>query len=110
MTNNTPWHHRYWVDDFSQAEFRDFVDEAQMLYFTYADGKTSHDYLIEAFTDGYLIADPLPYYDHGGDPNDPQFQYPESFHAKTPQELYDLPFVAGKTVFEQWHNLRFWNF
>lgn len=92
------------VDGVSYQDFVDWLFEGQVLQFSWR----NNDYLLERFDKGYLIADPLPYYDHGGDPNDPHFQYPESFHAKTPQELLELPFVAGKTLAQRWDEIKVW--
>ncbi|MFD1440592.1 hypothetical protein [Lacticaseibacillus hegangensis] len=97
---------RDWVDDLSKDLFLDFLDENQVLYFTYK----NHDYLIEMYTDGMLIADPYPYYEDGGWPDHKDFQYPMSFTAKTVDEFLKLPFLDGKTILEQWDNIRFWNY
>lgn len=87
--------------------FLTFLDENQLLYFTY----NQHDYLLEMYKkDGMLIADPYLFYENGGDANQPEFQYPMSFKAKTVDEFLKLPFLDGKTMLEQWDNIRFWNY
>ncbi|MDO4670533.1 MAG: hypothetical protein Q4A67_03570 [Aerococcus sp.] len=97
---------RYWIDDFTEDLLEEFLDESQVIYFQFQ----NKDYLIERYTDGFLIADPIPYYKNGGYPRQPQYQYPESFKAKTVDELLALPFLDGKTIYEQWKDIKFWNY
>ena len=61
------------------------------------------DYLIDA----YEIQDPDVQED--GSFGDNPVLYPESGKAKTPQELISLPFLNGKTIFEQWSELNFFD-
>jgi len=97
---------RFWVDDFTQALFEEFLDEGQLIYFQFQD----KDYLIERYSDGFMIADPFPYYENGGFPDNPEFQYPYSFSAKTVQDFLKLPFLDGRSVFEQWDSIKFWDY
>lgn len=97
---------RYWVDDFTKILLREFLEDGQVLYFQFQ----NRDYLIEKFTNGFLIADPIPYYENGGYPNDSRYQYLESFEAKTAEKLLNLHFLEGKTIVEQWDDIKFWNY
>lgn len=98
--------YRYWVDNFTQDLLKDFLDENQLIYFQFE----GHDYLVEHYIDGFLIADPIPYYDNGGYPNNLKYQYPMSFKAKNVEEFLSLPFLDGKNIIEQWDNVKFWNY
>ncbi|MFD1430060.1 hypothetical protein [Lacticaseibacillus mingshuiensis] len=97
---------RDWVDDLSKDLFLELLNENQVFYFTF----NHHDYLIEMYNEGMLIADPYPYYNDGGYPGHKQFQYPLSFTAKTVDEFLRLPFLDGQTILSQWDNIRFWNY
>jgi hypothetical protein len=97
---------RYWVDDFTQELLKEFLDENQVFYFQFE----GRDYLIEHYVNGFLIADPIPYYENGGYPNNPKYQDPMSFKAKSTNEFLDLPFLEGRTILEQWDKIKFWNF
>lgn len=95
---------RYWFSlDKKEDLIRDVEDYA-MLYFEYK----GRDYVVEHYVEGYLIADPIPYYLDGGFPEHLEFQYPMTFQAKTPKELLELPFLDGKTMLEEFDKLRFW--
>jgi hypothetical protein len=100
------YHYRDWVDDLTKELMVDFLEEGQMLYFQFK----NRDYLIEQYVDGFLIADPIPYYNNGGYAADPRFQYPGSFQAKTSEEILALPFLDNKTMLQQFDEIRFWNY
>lgn len=82
------------------------IESGEPFYFRYND----HEYLIEGFADlGYVIADPEPYYGAGGWPEKDIGIYPCHLQAKTADEFKELPFLDGKTVFERFDELRFFN-
>ncbi|MDR2448324.1 MAG: hypothetical protein LBD58_13710, partial [Treponema sp.] len=68
------------------------------------------EYLVEGFGDlGFIIVDPVPYYADGGWPEKFDFAYPGHLEAKTPDEMKALAFLDGKTIFERFNELRFFN-
>jgi hypothetical protein len=95
-----------WVKEPDKEDIIEMLETSQPIYFQFQ-GK---DYLLEMYQEGVLIADPIPYYDNGGYPNNPKYQYPMSFKAKTVEEMLGLPFLAGKTLFEAWDSIKFWNY
>jgi len=95
-----------WVTEPDKDDIVEMLETSQPIYFQF----NKEDYLLEMYTDGMLIADPYPYYDNGGYPDRPEFQYPMSFKAKTVEDFLKLPFLNCKTLFEQWENIRFWNY
>jgi hypothetical protein len=84
----------------------EFIESGEPFYFEY-DGK---EYLVEGFFDlGYVIASPAPYYAAGGWPEKNFGTYPSHLQAKTVQEFMALPFLDGKTIFERFDELRFFD-
>jgi hypothetical protein len=95
---------RFWLDDFDKESLYDFIDSHQPFCFQYH----GNDYLIEGFGGlGYIIVDPIPYYADGGWPEKHDFAYPGHLEAKTPEEMMALPFLDGKTIFERFDELKF---
>jgi hypothetical protein len=95
-----------WVVEPDKKDIYEMLRDVQPVYFQYKE----NDYLLETYGEGILIADPFPYYENGGYADNPKYQYPESFQAKTVDDFFKLPFLDGKTLFEQWDKIRFWNF
>ena len=59
---------------------------------------------------GWLIVEPLLFNQKGGFSDKPIGQYPMSGLAKTPSELWALPFLEGKTISERFSELRFFDY
>ena len=95
-----------WVESPEKDDIIEMLETSQPIYFQFQNA----DYLIETYVEGVLIAEPFLYYKNGGFPNDPKYQYNESFKSKTVNEFLNLTFLDGKTLFEQWDNIRFWDF
>jgi hypothetical protein len=68
-----------------------------------------NDYFIERGGNGYLIQDPQ--VTINGDLNSglDYTDYPGHKKAKTPEELMALPFLDGKTIFERFDELKFFD-
>ena len=102
---------RNWADDTSPEDIAEIIDSLQPFYFQYK----GCEYLVEGFgnmklgTLKYIIVDPTPYYEDGGWPEKFDFAYPGHLEAKTPEEMISLPFLDGKTIFERFGELRFFN-
>jgi hypothetical protein len=100
---------RIWLDDFSKDSLEDYISGLQPFCFQY----NGRDYLIEAFgarrnsSLRFIIVDPVPYYEDGGCPEKYDFAYPGHLEAKTPEEMAVLPFLDGKTIFERFEELKF---
>jgi len=85
----------------------EFIICGQPFYFQFR----GRDYLVEAFSEtGYIIVDPNPYYEDGGWPDKPDFAYPYHKEAKTADEFLKLPFLDGKTIFEAFDELKFFDY
>jgi len=96
---------KFWLDETTQSDIEEMILCGEPFYFQYRD----KDYLIEGFGDlGYAIVDPYPYYEDGGWPEKSDFAYPFHLHAKTPEQMMSLPFLDGKTIFERFDELRFY--
>jgi len=65
------------------------------------------EFLIEKGWLGYLIQDPR--IEHKGEHYEkfPYIDYPGCGEAKTPEEMMSLAFLDGKTIFERFDELRF---
>ena len=94
------------VDDMSKDILEDFITTGQPFYFEYQD----RDYLVEAFSKtGYIIVDPFPYYADGGWPDKMDFAHPYHKEAKTADQFLNLEFLDGKTIFDRFDDLRFFD-
>jgi hypothetical protein len=77
----------------------------QPVYFRYRD----KDYLIEYQDVGFIIVEPFLFYDEGGYPEKTNAAYFGHLQAKTPEEFMELAFLDGKTLFERFDELRFFD-
>jgi hypothetical protein len=94
----------YVVED--QDNVEEIIRSGDPFTFTYKD----NNYLIEGvYLLGYMIVEPSAYYADGGWPEKFDFAYPGHLEAKTPEELIALPFLEGKTIFERFDELRFFD-
>jgi len=94
------------VENMSKDLLEDFITTGQPFYFEYE----NNDYLIEAFSEtGYIIVDPFPYYADGGWPDKTDFAYPYHKVAKTSDQFSSLAFLNGKTVFDRFNDLHFFD-
>ena len=94
------------VDDMKPDILEEFIENGQPFYFTFRD----QDYLIEGFLDlGYVIVEPKLYYSEGGWPEKTNAAYPCHLQAKTSEEFMALPFLDGKTIFQRFNELRFFD-
>ena len=97
---------RIWDDEMKPEILEEFITTGQPVYFQYCE----NDYLVEAFFEtGYIIVDPFPYYKDGGWPDKYDFAYPHHKEAKTADDFMKLPFLDGKTLFERFDELRFFD-
>ena len=86
----------------------DILEEAigtgQPFYFTFFD----EGYLVEGFADlGYITVEPKLYFSESGLAEKTNAAYPGHLQAKSPHEFLELSFLDGKTLFEQFDELRF---
>ncbi|MDR3257722.1 MAG: hypothetical protein LBT17_02890 [Mycoplasmataceae bacterium] len=95
-----------WVLEPEKNDIIEMLETAQPIYFQFQ----GQDYLLETYDRGILIAQPFLFYENGGFPDKKEFIYPQSFQAKNVKEFLELPFLDGKTLFDQWNNIRFWNY
>jgi hypothetical protein len=102
---------RDWADATKPEDIAEIIECLQPFYFEYG----GREYLIEAMGSlrddslRFIIVDPAPYYDDGGWPEKHDFAYPGHLEAKTPDEMKALAFLDGKTIFERFNELRFFN-
>jgi len=97
---------KFWLDATTFDNIDTMIDCGEPFYFQYK-GK---DYLIEGFIEiGYIIVEPTLYYKEGGYPEKTEAAYPYHLQAKTPKEMMALPFLDGKTIFERFDELRFFD-
>jgi hypothetical protein len=90
-----------WLDDTERADIQEMIENGEEFFFRFQ-GK---NYYIERRENGYLIQDPAwDTYNRFAYKN-----YPENETAKTPEELMVLPFLDGKTIFECFDELRFFD-
>jgi len=95
----------YWdADDTTQNDIEEMIETAQPFYFQF-----QGSYLVEWYDIGFIIVDPFRYYAEGGYPEITQAAYRQHLQAKTPQEFKSLAFLDGKTLFERWSEVRFFN-
>jgi hypothetical protein len=96
---------RHWVADEDPEHIREMIQIGDAIFFQFR----GRDYFIER-GNGYLIQDPQIGTD--GQPSiggNPYTNYPGHLEAKTPEELIALPFLDGKTIFERFDELRFFD-
>lgn len=102
---------RDWVDDTKPEDIVEIIKCLQPFYFEYC----GHEYLIEGIGSlrdnslRFIVVDPAPYYNDGGWPEKYDFAYPGHLEAKTPDEMKALAFLDGKTIFERFDEIRFFN-
>jgi hypothetical protein len=77
----------------------------QRIYFQY----NNNNYLIEYQGLGYIIVEPIVFEDEGGNPERTNAAYPGHLQAKTHEEFLELAFLDGKTLFERFDELRFFD-
>lgn len=95
---------KIWEGSIDCDVLEDFIVSGQPFYFRYC----GNDYLIEADS-GYIIVDPFLYYQDGGRSDKFDFAYLYHKEAKTAEEFMKLPFLDGKTIFERFDELRFFD-
>ena len=103
---------KYYLVEMSHEDLEEFINIGSSFSF-HCNGK---DYFVEgACFDNeakgrvgyYYIADPNVQKD--GACGDSQSEYAESRQAKTANEFMTLPFIDGKTIFERFDELRFFD-
>jgi hypothetical protein len=71
----------------------------------------SKDYYIEPRAHfGYIVVDPDQFFNAGGYAENPIGHYPMSGKAKTPSELWALPFLGGATISDRFDELKFFDY
>ncbi|MDR1015827.1 MAG: hypothetical protein LBL86_12750 [Coriobacteriales bacterium] len=93
----------FWYDSADPDNIREITMQGDALLFTYQ----NRDYFVERGASGFLIQNP-----HIGSDglvrNDvPYANYPGHEDAKTPEGFMALPFLDGKTLFERFDELCF---
>jgi hypothetical protein len=96
---------RLWYPDTEKEDIEEIISTGQAFGFQY-NGK---DYFIERGGKGYLIQDPRMGDDGCSQMHLPYIDHPGHEQAKTPEELIALPFLDGKTMFERFDELRFFD-
>jgi hypothetical protein len=97
---------RYWCES-SHNDIEEMLETSQQFFFRY----NGNDYMIERFANtGYIIVDPDPFYANGGWADKADFAYYGHGLTNTPEEFLALPFLDGKTLYECWNELRFFNY
>lgn len=96
---------RLFFDKEDPDNIREIIDTHDRFYFQY----NNEDYLVEGFDVGYIIVEPFLYDDEGGFPTKTNAAYPGHLQAKTPEEFAALPFLDGKTLFERFDELKFFD-
>jgi hypothetical protein len=91
---------RGWVKD-TPDHIREIIESGDAFFFQYS----GRDYFIERGSNGFLIQDP-----QIGHMEDTYVDYPGHEEAKTPEELVALQFLEGKTIFERFDELRFFDY
>jgi len=100
---------RFWFDKEDPENIREMIAIRQPFFFRFRE----NDYFIEGFIDdGYRIRKPEYFYiddivGMGYDTENLQTAYPGDLQARTPEEMMALPFLDGKTIFERFDELRF---
>ncbi|MDR2733783.1 MAG: hypothetical protein LBC99_03950 [Spirochaetota bacterium] len=95
---------RYYLDETTQDDIREMIDSGDAFFFRFR----ARDYFIERGYNGFLIQDPQIGED-GNSSDIPYTDYPGHEEARTPEELYALPFLDGKTIFERFDEIRFFD-
>ena len=68
------------------------------------------DYLVEnQGNTGFIIVEPYLFEEEGGFAEKTNAAYPGHLLAKTPDEFLALPFLDGKTFFERFDDMRFFD-
>jgi hypothetical protein len=94
------------VDDMMPEILEEFIENYTPFFFTFR----GQDYLVEGFCDlGYVIVEPKLYYSEGAYPEKTNAAYPGYLEAKMPDEFKALPFLDGKTIFERFGELQFFD-
>jgi len=84
----------------------EIIFQRDPLCFTYK----KKDYYLEYFNElGWIIVEPKSYWEAGGYPDKAPVVYPMSGKAKLIDELLVLPFLDGKTMFERFNELKFFD-
>jgi hypothetical protein len=89
----------------TQEDIKNLIEIGQDFYFQYR----GNDYFVESGGSGYLIQDPRINIKGGSDPDLDYIDYPGHEKAKTPEEFIALPFLDGKTIFERFDELKFFD-
>ncbi|MDR2733782.1 MAG: hypothetical protein LBC99_03945 [Spirochaetota bacterium] len=95
---------RYYLDATTQEDVREMIESGTALFFRFRE----RDYFIEPGCTGYFIQDPQIGED-GNSSDIPYTDYPGHEEARTPEELYALPFLDSKTIFERFDEIRFFD-
>jgi hypothetical protein len=93
-----------WVGG-TKEDIEELILYGDAFFFQYR----GRDYYIEGDIKGYLIQDPRIGEDGVPQAGVPYTDHPGHREAKTPEELMALPFLDGKTIFERFEELRFFN-
>jgi hypothetical protein len=103
------YHEKIVDNDMKPKVLKEFIESGQPFYFTFR----GQDYLVEGFSDRgnveFIIVEPKLYSSEGGWPEKTDAAYPGHLEAKSPKELMSLPFLDGKTIFERFDELQFFD-
>jgi len=94
-----------WVKNETKDDIEEFIERGDAFFFQFR----GQDYFIAWYDGAYQIQDPRIGEDGCSQLDLPYFDYPGHMQAKTPGEFMALPFLDGKTLFERWEELRFFD-
>ena len=97
--------YRYWYGKLPKSDILEQIETGNAFFFQFK----GRDYFIERGRNGYLIQDPRIGHKNDKSQGFPYIDYPGSEEAKTPEEMKALPFLDGKTIFERFDELRFFD-
>ncbi|GHV42001.1 hypothetical protein FACS1894187_24020 [Synergistales bacterium] len=99
---------RLWFDDEDPDGIHEMIQRGEAIFFQFR----GRDYFIErgwCGGGGYVIQDPQIGLDGKSRDDIPYTDYPGHLEAKTPEEMTALPFLDGKTIFERFGELQFFD-
>jgi hypothetical protein len=95
---------RAWFD-MTREDLEETITRGDVFAFMY----NNKDFLVEDGNNGFIIQDPRVGLNKSNPKAYPYLDHPGHEQAKTPAELRALPFLDGKTIFERFDELRFYD-
>jgi len=96
-----------YIPNESPNHIEEMIESGDEFAFTYR-GK---DYYLESRGDfGWVIVEPYSFIKSGGFPDKAPIAYLGNGLAKTPEEMKNLPFLDGKTIFQRFNELQFFDY